>query len=992
MKTQYLIPNFVVGTFLTLNSTQAAPVIWAEYHLGEPGTVHEEYLMPFDSSGNDRHFPHAVGGTAQMPIGNSSFHPDAEGSTAYLDTTPIAGGWHGVGSTFRDFPNNNFAVGIYVRAPENPAPFTGTGNNNPGVTRDFFVLSANQGGLKFSLEANGWGSSIDNRAWLGAANGIPGSFTPNVWVHLAVIRKEGLSTFYLDGVAQPLTSDATPNHDAPHLAVQGGGVNFFRGHLDELRMVTFDPSDSTESILESVQKPAPPKTALVHVGAGANIYDAALSTDEFSIFRVGGAINDSAVIHKLDGFSVGGGSGSKHLIQIARGGAIGLGTYPLIKYQGTIGDLGYAGLELALPPRVTGVLVNNTENSTIELEITAVESNQIVWTGVAGGTWDEAGNTNWTFSDTSESTRFYAGDHVTFDDLAATSEITIAAPVAPLSMVVNNTEKDYIFSGSPIEGPASFNKQGSGSVTFTGLNHFSGGSIIDDGTVQLGDGESTGSLGTDYIINNGTLIINPSGDLTMPSMIAGQGALEKNGAGVVTLAGDNSFTSEFMIKQGTVKVGHSHSLGTTAAGTTILAGGALDLNGRSIGAEHVTFSGTGPDGQGALVNNGTTNQEAVAHLTLGSDASVGGSGRFDLRGGSTTFDGDFKLTKVGDNQVAMVLTTVSVKDIEITAGLFSFEHGAKLNNSHPGSVIVTGGKLGFGNFGVPIDIRKPIILNGGIIDTTTTGANGSAVVASPIELAAPNSTINVQNEATLEVGGEVSGSGSLVKTGPGTLSLTSAPTYTGSTLVSGGVLALALSGLAEDSTVSLATDSTLHLGFSGTNTVKALSIGGVQQPAGTYDANHESGRLTGQGTLTVTHGPSPSPYKDWATSNGIAGATAAEDSDGDGIPNGIEFVIGGDPSGPNSASQALLPVIHKDETYLNFVFRRTPESASSAPFVEYNSNLGDWTPAVHQTDGVIISSAPSEIPGDTADIVTVKIPLALAVELKLFARLRVNLP
>jgi hypothetical protein len=137
---------------------------------------------------------------------------------------------------------------------------------------------------------------------------------------------------------------------------------------------------------------------------------------------------------------------------------------------------------------------------------------------------------------------------------------------------------------------------------------------------------------------------------------------------------------------------------------------------------------------------------------------------------------------------------------------------------------------------------------------------------------------------------------------------------------------------------------------------------------------------------------SGTPYGNWETANGIAGAGAAVDSDGDGIANGIEFVIGGDPSGPGSASNALLPTGTTDATYLNFVFRRAGDSASYNRFVEYGTTLAGWTPAQHAVNGVLIAE---EINGFGAGIdrVTVRIPRSLAAPgTSLFARLRVNVP
>lgn len=141
--------------------------------------------------------------------------------------------------------------------------------------------------------------------------------------------------------------------------------------------------------------------------------------------------------------------------------------------------------------------------------------------------------------------------------------------------------------------------------------------------------------------------------------------------------------------------------------------------------------------------------------------------------------------------------------------------------------------------------------------------------------------------------------------------------------------------------------------------------------------------------------PVPAPleesYGAWETTNGIAGAGSAEDSDGDGIPNGIEFVIGGDPSGPDSDSNNLLPTTTVDEQYVTFEFRRTDEAAAYNPLVEYGSTLTGWTEAEGGVDGVVIAEDNGFF-GMGIDRVRVQIPRALAIGSKLFARLRVEIP
>ncbi|MEK7951092.1 beta strand repeat-containing protein [Luteolibacter soli] len=970
-----ILTSTMVATLLGVAASHATIVPYAEYHLGEAGSLGGSN-KPQDSSGNNRHISDDING-GEATTGNASFHPNATGSTAYLDTSMNGNqGWYS-GGTFNNLQTDNFAFGVFARA-------TGIGEPNG----DIFTVGNSTGALKLSLEGNGWAGSCHNVAWIGPGGG--GSFVANTWVHLAIIRSGGVSTFYIDGVAQAGTYSGTPVNSSPHVSVQPGGGAYFDGYLDEARVVTFSPGEPTAKILAALQQGVIP-TSLVNVGFNAMFNSANLSTDEESYFRLGGAVEDLASI--TGSLSVVAGTAPKHLIHIVQEGEIPVGTYPLIDYNGTIGGLGFAGLQLApLPGRITGTLVNNTVDSTIDLVITGSEPGDITWTGSGGGTWNVEGTTNFVFSGTSTPTAFYAGDYVRMDDSAATSTITVAQAVTPSTLSINNTTKNYTFSGSAISGSASLEKFGTGTLTFTNPNSHSGENYFDAGTVRIGNGGGSGALGTGAVINNATLVINRTGTLEMLNAISGTGSLQKLGSGKVTLGGNSSFSGAVTLTEGIIASANSNCLGDIAGSTTVAAGATLDVFTGGFGDEPIFIQGTGVDGAGAVINTTVAgNLDGMQHLTLLGDTTVGGPGRWDIRGEGSTLDGNFKFTKIANNQISLVFTTVSVKDIEVNSGMLSFEYGTNVNNSNAGTITVNGGTLGFGSFGNPVSCTKPIVLNGGGMNTTWGDDQGSATIAATVGLAAVDNTINVQGSATITLAGAVSGSGSLHKTGVGTLALTGGSSYAGNTTIWDGTLSLAAPGLADGATVFVGVASTLKLNFAGTDTVNALFINGVQQAAGVYGSSHPSGRFAGTGTLTVTTGPTATAYQSWATSNGIDGASGTADSDSDGIANGIEFVIGGDPSGPGSDSSSLLPTGAKTATQLVITFRRTDASAANSPAVQYGSNLSGWTTAQNGVNGVVIEEA-NDFYGTGTDRVTVKLPVGLAVGGKLFARLAVDIP
>jgi len=169
----------------------------------------------------------------------------------------------------------------------------------------------------------------------------------------------------------------------------------------------------------------------------------------------------------------------------------------------------------------------------------------------------------------------------------------------------------------------------------------------------------------------------------------------------------------------------------------------------------------------------------------------------------------------------------------------------------------------------------------------------------------------------------------------------------------------------------------------------------LPQADGTWALRQDEGRIVADFTAAVG---SDSPFEDWAIDRGLgAGADPTADPDNDGVPNLIEFVIGGEPNpaNPDSNSLALLPTAITTDDSLVFTFRLSAEAeelAADAVYVQYSSSLTTWQTAAAGTDGITASTVdhPTE---DGIKLVTVTIPRALAgADGKLFARLAAQLP
>jgi hexosaminidase len=161
----------------------------------------------------------------------------------------------------------------------------------------------------------------------------------------------------------------------------------------------------------------------------------------------------------------------------------------------------------------------------------------------------------------------------------------------------------------------------------------------------------------------------------------------------------------------------------------------------------------------------------------------------------------------------------------------------------------------------------------------------------------------------------------------------------------------------------------------GVLTTGFLKINGTVMGAGTYtSASHEF--ITGNGSVVVTTGGGSS-FDTWATdSKSLSGSDPNSgflgDADGDGIPNGLEFVLGSEPNpnSPMAGSTAKLPTAARVGDEFVFSFNRRHEAAYLNPTVEFSQDLEQWTPVADPANATIEVNPASE-----ADEVKVKIPM-----------------
>lgn len=250
---------------------------------------------------------------------------------------------------------------------------------------------------------------------------------------------------------------------------------------------------------------------------------------------------------------------------------------------------------------------------------------------------------------------FQALDLVLFNDTA--SSFTVAAQgssVEPGSMTFDNTANNYALGGSPIVGLGSLTKSGTGKLTITNENTFAGGTTINAGIVELGDGvTANGNLGATAapVINDGAIETNYGAAKSLAYNIDGNGSFTQKGAGTVNLTGTNNFAGDTTINSGsTLQLGNNTANGSVAG--NIVNNGTLGLNRSSASVLSNTVSGSGgiTKAAGALVtltgNNTFDGPVAVSGnspLAVGSNTALGtttgattvASGRVELADGIT---------------------------------------------------------------------------------------------------------------------------------------------------------------------------------------------------------------------------------------------------------------------------------------------------------------------------------------------------------------------
>ncbi len=218
----------------------------------------------------------------------------------------------------------------------------------------------------------------------------------------------------------------------------------------------------------------------------------------------------------------------------------------------------------------------------------------LVWAGDGtANAWDIGFSTNWLYN--AAATTFSSGDNVTFDDSGSTTPVIVLTNAVSAGEMVVSSSQDYTFGGSGwLAGPTALLKEGSGKLTFNVLNTFSGGTVINEGVVQLGDGASLNGSLNGGVVNNDTLIFSNPTAVTSAASVSGSGVLIKRSGGTLTLSGTQTYTNLTTIENGTLEFSGTPPLGDITNNTvlTFRPSGATTYAGLISGPGRVQTSGS----------------------------------------------------------------------------------------------------------------------------------------------------------------------------------------------------------------------------------------------------------------------------------------------------------------------------------------------------------------------------------------------------------------
>ena len=502
-----------------------------------------------------------------------------------------------------------------------------------------------------------------------------------------------------------------------------------------------------------------------------------------------------------------------------------------------------SGNTLTLAGTAPGFQINNST--------TLVNS---VVAGSAGLAKTGSGNLTLTAANTYTGPTFVTAGTLRIGNGGTTGSLDPASTITNNGSIVfnrTNTLTQGTDFASVISGTGSLTKTSTGTLILGGDNTYTGATTISAGTLQIGNGGTTGRLAVSSVItNNAALVFNRSNAITQGSgfanAISGSGSLTKAGTGTLTLNTDNTYAGPTTVNSGSIKVLHASALGSTEAGTVVNGTGSgsasnarLELEGGiTVSGEALTIHGVGSF-HGALSSTSGSNTWA-GNVTIGSPGTRLGA----TTGNTLTVSG---FIDSGTVETGLVIRTQDLDSTVVLSGANTYLGDTsvligKLQLAGADNRLPVNSRLTMGSSGTNPDAEFD--LNGRNQEVAGLVLSGTASKNSVNNSSATVATLTLNPAAPSVFGGIMKGNLALLKTGAGTQTLSGANTYSGATRIHDGVLQLGA-----NDTLPTTTPLTLGSGAS----VGALDLGNFNQTVASLVVNSDS---TSNNALTIGPGGS----------------------------------------------------------------------------------------------------------------------------------------
>jgi autotransporter-associated beta strand protein len=313
---------------------------------------------------------------------------------------------------------------------------------------------------------------------------------------------------------------------------------------------------------------------------------------------------------------------------------------------------------------------------------------------------------------------------------------------AELTVGGNNLSTDVtgVLTGDGLATGTSLIKTGTGTLTLSGTNTYTGDTIVNGGTLQIGNGGTTGSIAGSVTVNAGaTFAVNRSDNLTLTNNVGGAGGFAQNGTGTTTFAQAFAYTGGTTVNAGTLLMSGAGTLGATSGTTRVNTGGTLNLGGTTQTQNGGVVIGGGTITNGTLRSSSLFDAQGgtVSAILAGTANLVASTGNTILRaintytGTTTVNSGRLEIASGGSINSAVTVNGGTFVNNGASLGATTINSGGTLGgNGTFGNTTINGGTLSPGNSIGTLTIQGNLVLTSAstyMVEVDPTGADRTNV-------------------------------------------------------------------------------------------------------------------------------------------------------------------------------------------------------------------------------------------------------------------------